>query len=451
MLNIFKRKAARRVVVLSLDGVPYSFLNEQIARGRLPNLRALMKQGTHRKMNSVQPCISSVAWSSYLTGKNPGKHNIFGFIDRRPGTFDLFVPTSRDMSGETLMDIMGRNGKRVFAMNIPVTYPPRQVNGIQIGCFLCTQIEKVAYPANVSRELQEMGYRIDAEASIARENLDLFLQDCNQALTMRAEALFRYLKQEPWDFFQCHVMETDRMNHFFWSHMERGDPTYQKAFLDFYARVDALVGEVSEAIGPDIELVILSDHGFCSIDKEMYLNYYLAEAGLLKLSSPTPTSLANSMSPESVAYSLIPGRVFINLKGREPNGSVSEHDYKDVRERVRQEMLAFKDPDSGKPIIKEVLNREDIYHGTHINSAADLIAVPHDGYDLKSDIRKMMHGEHTALVGMHTFDDALLYVRNRELRCGDNESWIADAGATVLHLMKLPVPGDMDGKCLVSN
>src|SRR5262245_2766146 len=175
MFNFLKNKKSGRVFVISIDGVPYDFMKSHMARGDFPNFKKLVDGGSFRRMNSVQPCISSVAWSSYLTGKNPGKHNIFGFVDRRPGTFDLFVPTSLNMSGETIMDIMSRAGKRVFAMNIPVTYPPRQVNGIQIGCFLCTQLDKVAYPANVSRELRDIGYKIDADARLARENLDRFL------------------------------------------------------------------------------------------------------------------------------------------------------------------------------------------------------------------------------------------------------------------------------------
>jgi predicted AlkP superfamily phosphohydrolase/phosphomutase len=231
--------------------------------------------------------------------------------------------------------------------------------------------------------------------------------------------------------------------------MDGENPKYAKAVLEFYRRVDDIIGEVAEFAGSETELVLLSDHGFCGINKEIHVNYFLAEAGLLKLRTSTPLSI-NDMHPDSTAYSLIPGRVFINLKGREPNGSVTPERYEDVREQVKSEMLGIKDPESKKPIIREVHKREEIYSGPFLDGAADLIAVPHDGYDLKSDVRKMFHGERSALVGMHTFDDSFLYVRDRNLLCADNECWIGDAGATILDMMCIPRPPDMDGVSLLA-
>lgn len=448
MFEFLKKDRARRVVVISIDGVPYDFMQKHIAAGDFPHFKKLAEKGSFRRMNSVQPCISSIAWSSYMTGKNPAKHNIFGFVDRKPGTYDLFVPTSAHMTSETIWEMMSRAGKRVFVMNVPVTYPPRQVNGILVGCFLCTQIEKIAYPAHIGKELKAMGYKIDADAAIGRENRDRFLEECNEALDKRVQAMFHYLAQEPWDFFQCHIMETDRMNHFFWEHMEKDDPVYAKAFFDFYQRVDEVLGEVDRKIGDDAELIILSDHGFCTIKKEIYLNWYLAEAGLLKFKKTPPASLAD-LHPESLGYSLIPGRVFVNLQGREPQGTVLPAQYEAARERLTAALLGFVDPDNQAPIIRQVIKREEIYDGQNRNQAADLIAVPHDGYDLKGDLRKTIPGEKTALVGMHTFEDSLLFIRDREIQRGHNELWVGDLAPTILKMMKLPIPQDMDGVAVV--
>ncbi|MFQ5640278.1 MAG: alkaline phosphatase family protein, partial [bacterium] len=433
---------------ISIDGVPFSFMQEQIAKGRFPNFKRFLANGDFKRMNSVQPVISSVAWSSYMTGKNPAKHNIFGFVEQKPGSHDIYIPTAINMSSDTIWDIMSRVGKKVFVMNVPVTYPPRPVNGIMIGCFLCTKIEKIASPPSVSAELKKMEYKIDADAWIARENLDKFLDEVNLTLEKRVAAMFHYLEKEDWDFFQTHIMETDRMNHFFWEHMEHDDPKYVRAFFDFYARVDEVLGEVENKIGNDVEFIVLSDHGFCTIKKEIYLNNYLHEAGLLKFKKSPPESLGD-IHPESMAYSLIPGRVFVNLAGREPHGCVASEKYEPAREKITETLLNLKDKDTGEPLIKDVIKREDIYEGQNFTTAADLIAVPYDGYDLKGQVNKEVFGEKGPLVGMHTFEDSLLYVRNRTLTPEHNQLWVGDLAPTILKLMDVPIPADMDGVALV--
>jgi len=442
-----RKNSSGRVVVISIDGVPYSFIKARIAAGELPNFKKLLDHGSMRRMNSVQPCVSSVAWASYMTGKNPGKHNIFGFVEKKPGTLDTFVPTAVNLAGDTIWEIMSRAGKKVCVINVPGTFPPRPVNGMLIGCFLGTRLESIAYPKKVAAELKAMGYRIDARAAIARENLDRFIAECNHVLARRAEVMLHYLAQAPWDFFQCHIMETDRLNHFLWDHAGKRDSRYARAFGDFYKRVDALLGEVDKRVGKETELIILSDHGFCAIKKEIYLNRYLVEAGLLKFKTAAPKCLRD-MHAESLAYSLIPGRIFINLQGREPKGMVAPERYEWAREKVTKALLELKDSDYGAPIIREVIKRENIFHGECLSAAADLMAIPDDGYDLKGDVTKTVLGEKTALTGMHTFDDALFFIRRRQIKPGQKKIWIGDIAPTILKLMKLPVPADMDGVAL---
>ena len=214
-MGLWKAKK-KKVVVVGLDGVPHSFIQKMLQGGELPNFRSLLSEGSMAKMRSTIPCVSSVAWSSYMTGRNPGKHNIYGFVDRDPKSLDIYIPTSKNMGCQTLWESLGQQGKRVLVINVPLTYPPRPVNGILIGCFLCMNIDKVAYPREISQTLKRMGYRIDADARQARENEAAFLEDLHETLRKRVEIGLHLYEKEEWDFFQLHIMETDRMNHFFW-------------------------------------------------------------------------------------------------------------------------------------------------------------------------------------------------------------------------------------------
>ncbi|HKT38220.1 MAG TPA: alkaline phosphatase family protein, partial [Ktedonobacterales bacterium] len=156
---------ARRVLAIGIDGVPYSFAMRQIAEGRMPNLARIFQAGTVRPLNSSWPFVSSVAWSSFMTGCNPGKHNIYGFVDRRLNTYDVFLPNSSTMKREPIWCELSKAGKEVVVMNVPVTYPPRQVNGLMVSCFLSPSLEKATYPKELAGRLQQMGYKIDADAA----------------------------------------------------------------------------------------------------------------------------------------------------------------------------------------------------------------------------------------------------------------------------------------------
>ncbi len=443
-------KGGRRVFVLGLDGVPFSFLAKAFAAGLMPNLGRLAAGSRMSRMTSAIPTVSSVAWATYMTGKNPGKHGIYGFVDRKEGTYDVFVPTAVDLVGPALWDILGAAGRKVIVVNVPMTYPPRPVNGIVVADFLCTSIDKVAWPPGISAWLKDFGYRIDADAKTARIAPAAFLEDVRLTLDKRFGAAFRLMDEHPWDFFQLHVMETDRMNHFFWP--SAGVPA-KGDFADFYRRLDAWVGEAVRRVPPGTLLVLMSDHGFCPIRKEVYLNQYLVERGLLTL--PPGAGLAG-MGRESVAYSLIPGRVYVNLEGREPRGGVAASGYEAARERIAAALLEMVDPEGGARVVGEVLRGEDVFRGGGRPPYAaapgqrvhppDLVAVPADGYDLKGNLGKGIYGR-SELTGMHTWGDAFLMVAG-EGRGWDGVPGIADVAPSILAWAGLPVPGDMDGRAL---
>ncbi|MGD8902308.1 MAG: alkaline phosphatase family protein [Anaerolineae bacterium] len=441
----------KRVVFVGLDGTPFTFMQRLIAEGRAPNAARLAEQGSLLRMDSMWPWVSSVAWSTMMTGVNPGKHNIFGFIDRDPATYKQFIPTSANMKARTLWEVLSEAGKRVIVINVPVTYPPRQVNGVLVSGFLSPNLDKAVYPPSYLPTLKSLGYIVDADPWKARESKELALQEVNAALDARIRTLFHLVQNEAWDYLHVHVMETDRLHHFLWQQMEEGHPEYAPAFYGIYRRIDDMLGQLAAKLDDNTTLMWMADHGFCSIKKEVYVNRWLMDNGWLKLRNVPPDRKQglNEIDPVSVAYSLDPGRVVIRLRGREKEGSVAPGaEYGALRDEIAAAALQLHDPDSGEPIFQEVFKREELYHGPYLEQAADLILAPYDGYDPKGPLYKeTLTFKGDELVGMHTFDDAMLYVGGRAIP--QARFSVLNVMPTILDLMDVPQLPGLDGESLV--
>jgi len=437
----------RRVVIIGLDGTPYSLITRLAKEGELPHLARILEGGTICPMNSVLPTVSSVAWACFMTGKNPGKHGIYGFVDRVQGSYEIYIPNSKSMRSETLWEVLSRNGKRVVVINVPVTYPPRQVKGILVPGFLMPKLKTGTYPQWVGEKLEEMGYRIDVDPWQARESKDKLLEDLDYTLQKRAEAAFHFLESEPWGLFMLHIMETDRLHHFLWEDMEVGNPQYGPRFLAFYKQLDEFLGELHQRLERKATLIILSDHGFCTVKKEVYINHWLREKGWLRFSKEPPESWVD-IDGVSKAYNMDPGRIYVNLKGREPRGSVEPgEEYERVRKELVEGLSGLQDPETKESIVERVFRREELYVGGCYPQAPDLVVMPRRGYDLKGSIKKEGLTDRGPLVGMHTYDDAFLYIEGQRLSREVAE--IVDLMPTILHLMGVSPPDDLDGSSLI--
>lgn len=431
----------RRVLALGFDGTPYSFMKRMKEEGRLPHLSKLLDEGSFQRMRSVHPCVSCVAWSSVMTGKNPGKHGIFGFADRKPGTSDIYIPNARNLRSRMLWEVLSSLDKRVVSIGVPVTYPPREVNGYLVSGFLAPTIEKGTYPKEMGSVLKEMGYIIDVDAQKARSDLDAIFPDLMKTLEKRTQTTRFFLEKEKWDFFLVHFMETDRLHHFVWEHMENGHEKYAPAFYRFYEELDAFVGELVGQLDDDVTLIILSDHGFCTVKSEIYINWWLEEAGYLTYKTSDKKSMSSIDWETTRAFCMDPGRVYINVRGRGV-------EYSDLRKKLIDELEGIRIPGSDEPIVRNVYTNQELFHGDQAQYGPDLVIDSHWGYDIKG-----FHGRDGLtgkgpINGMHTYEDAMLYIRGQKVV--KNDPSVIDFLPTVFDLMKLPTPADVDGRSLVS-
>ncbi|MFQ6052245.1 MAG: alkaline phosphatase family protein [Candidatus Hydrothermarchaeota archaeon] len=271
----------RRLVIIGLDGVPYRFLKDLSGNDIMPNTRSIMESGIFRQMQSSVPEVSSVAWSSIITGKNPGEHGIFGFTDFSKGTYRLSFPSFNDLKATPFWK--KDNSRRSVIINVPATYPASELNGVHISGFVALDLERSTYPASLVPKLKELHYRVDVDSSKAHESIDLFLWDLDRTLKARIEA-YRYLwDKESWNTFMLVFTGTDRLSHFLWDAYEDESHSYYSAFLNHFRQIDEVIGEISHRLSENDYLMILSDHGFESLDKHVNINYFLQEKGFLTL------------------------------------------------------------------------------------------------------------------------------------------------------------------------
>ncbi len=395
---------AKRIVLIGLDGVPIDMLRALAGNGTMPHTAELLSRGVLRTMQSSIPEISSVAWSSLITGANPAKHGVFGFTDLFPGTYDLRFPNFSDLQVPPFWTELA--GESVV-MNVPATYPVRAMKGVHISGFVSIDFERSVHPRDLVPKLREMDYRLDVDSEKAHKSMDLFLADLDRTLAARVEAA-RYLwDSRDWQLFMLVFTGTDRLLHFLWDAYEDEGHRYHAAFLDHFRVVDQAVGEFAGSATDDDLVVMLSDHGFERLETEVYVNYLLEQEGFLTFRKGAGRDLKNVES-STKAFALDPARIYLNLKGRYPAGGVVRRDadrvLTDLRDLTRSLEIG------GRKVIRDVYAKEEIYAGPLLDRAPDLVLVADHGFNLRGTPRaEQLHGR-TIFTGKHTQDTAFLLV-----------------------------------------
>jgi predicted AlkP superfamily phosphohydrolase/phosphomutase len=350
----------------------------------------------------------------------------------------------------TIWDALGAHGKRSIVLNIPNTYPAKDINGVLVSGFVAVNIERAVTPASVLPVLKSHGYKIDVDYVNANERVDAFFADLATTLAGRRRALTHFLREDDWDCFIGVITETDRLHHYFWNvYADAASPLHQR-FLDFYKAVDDAIGELVDALPDGTPLFVIADHGHTLIETEFYPNVWLRREGLLAFKTPTPKSVAD-LDPASKAFILDPGRIYLNLKGRFANGVVEPGaEAEDLLARIAEGLAAIEYP--GPPVngirrpVKRVFRRDEIYAGPELELAPDAVLHFSDGFDIKGAVARDDLFGRSALTGMHTYDDSLLYV-NRPGFARDDLA-ITDLAPTILAMLGVAPAQPMDGRVL---
>ncbi len=454
--KVRKRRSARpRVFILGLDGTPYGLMQDLFAKGVLKNLAEISGKGSLHPMATTIPEVSSVAWTTFMTGVNPGRHGVFGFVDLKPGTYANYFPNATHVRSPCLWNLLGKSGKRSIIVNMPSTYPAQEFNGTLIAGFVAIDLERATHPKSLVPWLKQIDYRLDVDAALARKDKEKFIEDLHVSLDNREQAFHKLMTEEPWDLFAAIVTGTDRLHHFFWDAYEDPGNPYHSAFLDYYRKVDALAGRLYESLGGDATFLALSDHGFGRLRRDVYINRWLEEQGYLKFRSGERESTSiEDIDPEKTrAFCMDPGRIYLNVKRRFPGGSVlpgkaSDDLLRELEERLGG--LCFQaDGGPAEPVLRRVYRKEELYQGPFLSSAPDLILLAHPGNNLRGAAgRECVFDLEGPFTGMHTQDDAFFLC---DRPTSETESLhILDVTKTAASLLDSNAAASMEGRPLLS-
>jgi predicted AlkP superfamily phosphohydrolase/phosphomutase len=407
--SLLVRKSAsldKKAVIIGLDGVPYSLLKDYIKQGMMPHLADMNGLGNLLPMNSTLPEVSSVAWSSFMTGQNPAQHGIFGFMEIDRNTYEYQFPNFLALKTSPLWEVLNLP---TVAFNIPQTYPAKPMNGILVSGFVSVDLEKAVYPRRIYDYLRQIDYKLDVKSHLAARDPEAFFDDLFLTFEKRMEAIKYLYDHEDWRLFIGTITETDRLHHFFFDSARGGK--YHEVFQRFYQKLDTFLWEMFTRSQQDEALFLTcSDHGFSVIETEVYVNRYLIEQGFLAISGNDGLL---GITPESRAFCLEPARVYLHLQGNYARGAVAISEYAAIREEIRD--LFYSLSYQGRKIVNKVYFKEDIFSGPYMDQAPDLYVLPHPGFDLKSSLNKDSVFGHSHFTGAHTYEDAHLYISGRQL------------------------------------
>ncbi|RLM50050.1 alkaline phosphatase family protein [Halorubrum sp. Atlit-28R] len=435
---------AERVVFLGIDGVPLDLVEDHPEV--FENLTAIAETGSGGRLESIVPPESSACWPSLTTGVNPGATGVYGFQDRERDSYETYVPLGQHVEATRLWDRVTDAGRDATVLNVPVTLPPSTRIQRMASGFLSPDLDSATSDDGLRATLDGFDYQIDVNAKLGHDDDKTeFIENAYATLDARYEAFSHYLAEDDWDLFFGVFMSTDRVNHFLFGDYAT-DGEYKAEFLEFYRTLDEYIGNLRAALDDDTTFIVASDHGFTRLEWEVNCNQFLAEEGWLSYDSDDHDALTD-IDDETRAYSLIPGRFYLNLEGREPNGTVPQSEYEATREELIADLESLTGPD-GRQVCKRIVKGENAFDGAHDSIAPDLVVIPADGFDLKSGFS----GKEAVFTegprnGMHKFENSLLYATDPEIDLTDAN--LFDVTPTILDLLDVEYDSvEFDGSTL---
>lgn len=508
------------LLVVGWDGACFELVDRFRARGAMPVFDRLLAEGRAYRLRSTVPPVTFPAWTSFLTATSPDEHGVTDFTVPVEGRYEVRFVNATHRRLPTVFARMAAAGLRVGAYGFPATYPPEGKCVFEI-CGFDTPLgagagRDAVHPRDLGDVLRARFGRLGIEgipqgrvehgwhASARRRLVD--------DIELRTEVSRFLLDRYPLDAFAVHFMESDTVAHHFWRFDDPGSPLFEHgqegAIEEVYRALDRALGDLLEAAGPGARVVLLSDHGSAgSSDRAIAWNRWLEKGGWLRFSGPRASRLAHGLRRR--ALDLVPrslqARVFraasgaaarlesraryaaidwsatrvfsdelgyfpslrFNVRGRESHGIVTAQELPDLARRVRDELLAMRDPFDGAPVVTDVVLAKERFRGRFAHRYPDLLlrlrrpggyayqALPSRGGSEQAWMRRLAPHETSgskglATSGVHGEEGlAVLVAPDVEPTGERSTSDLWDLGATTMALVGVALPDSVRGRSLV--
>lgn len=489
---------AEHVFIIGLDGATWDILKPMMAAGRMPNLEQLIETGAHGILDSTKPPITPAAWTTFMTGKGPGRHGIVDFERYDLQTNRLSFNSTYEIREKTIWEILGEKGFRVGSINLPMTYPPRKINGFMISGFETPSVEvEFTYPRELKQEIlrqwPDYNYRSDWKRrtfggdELFRRNIEYIERSFDQGFE-----LARYCgDQYGWDVMMVQYKLVDNLQHKAWKYLDPATahryPRRAEVAAHCFEALDRTLGDlIAYARRKNALILVMSDHGHGSLDGKVQPNLLLKQWGYLSLQSPTreaqvrahriverllgrtakrfetnvgiehELALDWANTRACVMHAGIYGFLYLNVSGRQPGGIVAPEDFERLRDDLIERFRAVRcrDPQGREiDVFAEVHKTEELYRCDRAEQTwlPDLLLVPQPGLAVVRKIRgtqpvrwssiRRMEGTHRV--------EGILVANGPHVRSGATvHAGIADIAPTLLAATGLRVPADMEGRVI---
>lgn len=402
------RKERPELLVLGLDGATWDLLDPLLDAGKLPNLKSFRDQSAWGTMNSVIPYLSPPAWTSAVTGVNPGRHGIFDFQRRLPGQNKIVTETAKDRRSPPIWNMIKGRGLRALVMNVPMTDPPDEIEGSMISGFPHLDDHGYAYPAALEDRIEAMGYlRDEMEMKLPPGEEQQIFDRYLATLRARWKVLQTLYQEERYDLVWVVFTETDRVQHCFWRFDDPESPAYDAvaaarfggSIERLWIEQDRILGELLAMLRPNTWVLMVSDHGFGPMHRELRVQNFMRREG----SGFTHDDCNEVFSLDRSDAA----RLYIREPGRDPGGQLDADARAELESRLTQALSTATDPESHELPVDAVYAQSQVYVGKYAERGPTLSLLPRGAWfftigDVETEFEKPPFGPVTStLSGWH--------------------------------------------------